>query len=78
MLKQDENPLLDFVELPPNISSTLWYDNILCGVVRGAMEMVQLRVDVSFVKSPLRGDDQSEIRVVFKEYLVDEVPVGED
>ena len=42
------------------------------------MEMVQLRVDVSFVKSPLRGDDQSEIRVVFKEYLVDEVPVGED
>ena len=31
-----------------------------------------------YVKSILRGDPHCEIRVVFKEYLVDEVPVGED
>jgi len=35
----DENPLSEFVELPeeyPNI----FYSNILCGVIRGALEMV--------------------------------------
>ena len=39
----DENPLLDFVELPQNLSTSLWYDNIICGVIRGALEMVQVR-----------------------------------
>lgn len=35
----DENPLTDFVELPESHSALL-YSNILCGVVRGALEMV--------------------------------------
>lgn len=54
----DENPLAEFVELPPDIlqpkdestdmssseplkqTSSLWYSNILCGVLRGCLEMV--------------------------------------
>lgn len=38
----DENPLADFVELPDDGRSQdeLWYSNILCGVLRGALEMV--------------------------------------
>lgn len=39
----DENPLAEFVELPeeyPNI----FYSNILCGVIRGALEMVQTSI----------------------------------
>lgn len=43
----EENPLAEFVELPQNVSGLqgdpkqeLWYSNIYCGVLRGALEMV--------------------------------------
>ena len=38
----EENPLADFVELPDDGKSQdeLWFSNILCGVLRGALEMV--------------------------------------
>jgi hypothetical protein len=38
----DENPLADFVELPDDdrAQDQLWFSNILCGVLRGALEMV--------------------------------------
>ena len=38
----EENPLADFVELPDDgrAQDELWYSNILCGVLRGALEMV--------------------------------------
>lgn len=40
-LTLDENPLAEFVELPEGaIEGGLWYSNILCGVLRGALEMV--------------------------------------
>ncbi|KAG8746494.1 transport protein particle 22 kDa subunit [Ceratobasidium sp. 428] len=36
----DENPLADFVELPDEaLQGGLWFSNILCGVLRGALEM---------------------------------------
>lgn len=40
----EENPLADFVELPDDgrAQDELWYSNILCGVLRGALEMVRL------------------------------------
>jgi trafficking protein particle complex subunit 3 len=39
----EENPLADWVELPDDgrSQSELWYSNILCGVLRGALEMVR-------------------------------------
>jgi hypothetical protein len=38
----DENPLADFVELPDEaLQGGLWFSNILCGVLRGALEMVK-------------------------------------
>lgn len=38
----EENPLADFVELPDDgrAQDELWYSNMLCGVIRGALEMV--------------------------------------
>lgn len=38
----EENPLADFVELPDDgrVQDELWFSNILCGVLRGALEMV--------------------------------------
>jgi hypothetical protein len=57
-----ENPLTDFVELPTHLHD-LKYCNILCGVIRGALEMVMVQVDVSLVADMLRGADRNEIRV---------------
>lgn len=64
----NENPLADFVELPPQYSS-LCYCNILCGVIRGALEMIQLQVECRFVKDVLKGDDVTELRVELKGVL---------
>lgn len=77
-----ENPLAEFVELPvttdPKIQKELWYSQLYCGVLRGALQMVQLDTDVWFVKDQLRGDDRTEIRVRLNKVLADEVPAGED
>jgi len=37
-----DNPLADFVELP-SAYDTLWYSNVLCGIIAGALEMVRPR-----------------------------------
>ncbi|CAM9584967.1 unnamed protein product [Phaeothamnion confervicola] len=65
-----ENPLIEFVELPPQYSNLL-YSNILCGVIRGALEMVQMKVECRCVRDVLRGDDVNEIRVELKEVIAD-------
>ncbi len=39
------------------------YCNILCGVIRGALEMVNLRVECDYLKCTLWGDETTEIRV---------------
>lgn len=69
-LRLTDNPLADFVELPPAYSE-LRYSNILAGVVRGALEMVSVRVDCRFTKDILNGDDATEMRVTLKEVLAD-------
>ena len=39
----DDNPLTEFVELPEEaIEGGLWFSNVLCGVLRGALEMVRV------------------------------------
>lgn len=43
----ESNPLAEFVELPPDITN-LRYSGILCGCIRGALEMVQLEVQCWF------------------------------
>lgn len=44
----EENPLADFVELPDDgrAQDELWFSNILCGVLRGALEMVPVPISV--------------------------------
>lgn len=40
-LTLDENPLAEFVELPDDaLEGGLWFSNVLCGVLRGSLEMV--------------------------------------
>lgn len=70
-----DNPLTEFVELPGH-ASDLHYSNIICGVIRGALEMVQMRVEATFVKDTLRGDATNEIRLELKELM--EAEAGAD
>lgn len=59
-----ENPLNDFVELPSHlISSQFAYSNLYCGIIRGALEQLHMRVRCEYVKDTLRGDDVNAIQV---------------
>ena len=66
-----DNPLGDFVVLPSKLRTDLWYSNVIVGIVRGALEMINLKVKCYFVKDTLRGDNECEIRVELKEQLAD-------
>jgi hypothetical protein len=76
----DENPLADFVELPDDgrAQSELWYSSILCGILRGALEMVQMQVDAHFISDVLRGNDTTEMRVSLIRYIDDEMPANDE
>ncbi|KRT79579.1 hypothetical protein AMK59_7207, partial [Oryctes borbonicus] len=57
----DTNPLTELVELPDDLKA-LKYCNIICGVIRGALEMVQMDVQSWIVQDQLKGDSNTEIR----------------
>ena len=46
-LTLDENPLAEYVELPEEaLEGGLLFSNVLCGVLRGALEMVTIRASL--------------------------------
>ncbi|GBG71644.1 hypothetical protein CBR_g9060 [Chara braunii] len=73
----DDNPLVDFVELPETCQGLL-YCNILCGVIRGALEMVSMKTEARFVRDVLRGDEAYEIRLKLLEHLPEVLPYKDD
>ena len=76
----EENPLADFVELPDDgrAQEELWFSNIFCGVLRGALEMVQMQIEARFVSDVLRGNDNTEVRVTLIRYIDDEMPADDE
>mmetsp|Transcript_10388 Transcript_10388/g.15194 ORF Transcript_10388/g.15194 Transcript_10388/m.15194 type:complete len:193 (+) Transcript_10388:73-651(+) len=58
-----DNPLNEFVHLPDKYKNTLWYSNMICGAISGALKKMLFETDVTFLKDYLRGDDSNEIRV---------------
>ena len=75
----DSNPLTEFVELPENGKlDNLSYSQVICGAIRGALEMVQLKVECNVKLDQLKGDNTTEIRIKFIEIIQEAVPIGED
>jgi len=72
-----ETPLTHYVELPEE-NRGLHFANILCGVIRGALEMIQMRVECRFEQDMLLGADKNEIRITLKEILEDEAPPDDE
>ena len=65
------------LELPEE-NRCLHFANILCGVIRGALEMIQMRVECRFEQDMLLGAEKNEIRVILKEILEDEAPPDDE
>lgn len=72
----EDNPLTDFVELPEGCQN-LTYCNVLCGVIRGALEMVKMKVQCTYVKDVLKGDDVSEIRLKLLRHEAEVCPIND-
>eukprot|EP01095_Lingulamoeba_sp_RSL-Kostka_P004463 TRINITY_DN156_c0_g1_i1.p1 TRINITY_DN156_c0_g1~~TRINITY_DN156_c0_g1_i1.p1 ORF type:complete len:181 (+),score=62.44 TRINITY_DN156_c0_g1_i1:72-614(+) len=73
----EDNPLNDFVDIPEEYSE-LHYSNVLCGVLRGALEMVQMNCKAEYVRDTLKGDDANEIRVNFLGMLEEAMPINDE
>ncbi|WOK96366.1 trafficking protein particle complex subunit 3 isoform X2 [Canna indica] len=72
-----DNPLVDFVEFPDTCQG-LHYCNILSGVIRGALEMVSMKTEVTWVRDMLHGDDAYEFRVKLLKQVPEEYPYTDD
>ena len=64
----NENPLNDYVELPEKFKG-LWYSNMICGVIRGALEAINIKVECKYNKDTLKGNETNEIRVKLIEII---------
>lgn len=70
----------EWVELPETaIEGGLRYANILCGVIRGALEMVNLQVECAIVADPILNPSSTttDIQVKFIKYIEEDLPPGE-
>ncbi|XP_024627990.1 trafficking protein particle complex subunit 3 isoform X2 [Medicago truncatula] len=73
----EDNPLVDFVELPDTYQG-LHYCNILSGVIRGALDMVSMKAEVTWLRDALRGDDVFELQVKLLKQVPEEYPYKDD
>jgi hypothetical protein len=76
----EDNPPVDFFfffELP-EICQGLRYCNVLCGVIRGALEMVSMKTEVRWVRDMLCGDDAYELKLKLLEQVPEEYPYKDD
>ena len=65
-----QNPLIDMVELPAELSG-LNYHSIICGCIRGALEAVNLHCEVVVSRDELRGANETELRLTLKQIIAE-------
>jgi hypothetical protein len=72
-----DNPLDEFVELPAEYAA-LQYSNLLCGVIRGALHLVQMVVSCELIADRLHGAGETQLRLTLKEMLIEQYNDEED
>lgn len=72
----NETPLEEFVEIPDQFTG-LKYTQLLCGIIRGALQCVNIKTTCEIARDRLRGEDEvTEIRVTLIE--ISREMAGED
>ena len=70
----EHNPLVEFVELPPQWSR-LCYSQAICGAIRGALEAMHMEVQVALVSDV---PNPTELRLKFRRVLHESIPAGDE
>lgn len=68
-LQMSENPLMQFVEVPDSLKDSLEYSQLLAGLLRGLLEVLQLDVSVAASSSSGSSSDGCEITVTLQQVL---------
>lgn len=76
-IKLREIPLADFVEIPEQYRG-LQYCNLLTGVIEGALDRVNMRVECNLVKDMLVGDSEFELHLKLVSADNERYPFNED
>ena len=67
-LKFNQNPISLYVELPEYLEG-LCYSNIICGIMRGMLEITGFEVKCEFIKDKMKGDDINDIKITLIKYI---------
>ena len=67
-LKFNQNPISLYVELPESLEG-LCYSNIICGIMRGMLEITGFEVKCEFIKDKMKGDDINDIKITLVKYI---------
>ena len=67
-LKFPENPISLYVELPDSLEG-LCYSNIICGIMRGMLEITGFEVKCELIKDKMKGDDINDIKITLVKYI---------
>lgn len=72
----DEAIFGENIEIPDYLAKGgLQYHSLLVGVIKGALEMIQIKVDCSVVRCPLlNAGGPLEVRIKFLKLIEDEIP----
>ena len=74
-LKFTENPISLYVELPESLEG-LCYSNIICGIMRGMLEISGFEIKCEFAKDKMKGDDINDLKItlvkLIEERFIDE------
>ena len=63
-----ENPISFYVELPESLDG-LCYSNIICGILRGMLEISGFEIQCEFVKDKMKGDEVNDLKITLVKYI---------
>ena len=63
-----ENPISLYVELPESLEG-LCYSNVICGIMRGMLEICGYEVKCEIVKDKIKGDDNNDMKITLVKYI---------